>query len=584
MDWTDKLAELILQGLPGAARLLPDHVQRRFKARLHDLNPLARISANEDLTRTLRLAWIEAALDVDTRVRALAQHGEWRAAAESVERFSVLLRGELIALRQDAFRRDEPLRPSPIDTALQSVLTDLPRYVVDRQRERGATLDDAFAPTLAAAVRWPVDQVPSIYAQVATTGDGQAQRRFGELVFAAFAEIVKHPGESPEASTAFNLAQQAMAREVALQTLSTARGLDESFDRLLGRLEGAPYRSMDQFASWVDDATVRLGRLEDKVDALLAQDERMLSRLAGVVAGADLSAGFTALIRQARLHSTDVVPADPFRRVLRLYDEDPLPDAALPLAFERYARAYCVLQRSVGGRAAQARYSVEARRALETLLQAGNLEAADDLLATEHARHDQQARTAAHERAAVMADRARVAFLRNDLVAMCLFLREASDTVRFDRALAWGHTLQVYVNLCRDWRVLEELKMASPLDDEVAHGEVPLDDATISDALWGERSALAQAIDARVARVIADHADYKDFRVWSLQIEEVARGLLDLADRTRDALEARAALAGFELFGTSFYTSDDPIDIQLNLDNVHAAKALYDRLSGPPPA
>jgi hypothetical protein len=586
MEWTDKLAELIFDNLPGAARLLPDHVQRRVKARLRDLNPLATISANEDLARTLRLAWIEAALDVDTRARVLVQQAEWRAAVDTTERFSALLRAELVGLRQAAFRRDEALSPSPIDAALKSLLTDLPRYVVNRSEQRGGTLDAEFLPTLAATLSWPVEQVPAVFAHVASEGvanDG-AQRRFGELVFAAFAEIVKHPGDNPEASVAFNLAQQAMAREVALQTLAAARGLDQRFDRLLARLEGAPYRSLAEFACIVEDAAGRLARIEHKVDALPTRDEvlKMLARVAGLAERPDLVPGVAALTGQARGYAADLLPADPFRRVLRLYDEDSVPDASLALTLERYAWAYRALQNRLAGQAEAARYAGPTRQELEALLQSGNLDAADELMAAELARHDEQMRAAARERAAILADRAHIAFLRDDMVAMCLFLGEARQQLRFAPACAWGHALRLYVYLCRDWHVQAELMVPSPLDDEPTPVEPAADDGAVTQAQWRERAVLAQSIDACAALVVAGDEDYTRFRSWSLRIERIALGLLSLAERTREAADARAAVAGLELFGTSFHSADDPIDIDLNTQQQRDAKALYAALRSQP--
>jgi hypothetical protein len=60
-DWADRVRELVFGGLPGVAKLVPEHMRRQALARLQDFNPMASIAAIDDLLRALRLAWIEAA-------------------------------------------------------------------------------------------------------------------------------------------------------------------------------------------------------------------------------------------------------------------------------------------------------------------------------------------------------------------------------------------------------------------------------------------------------------------------------------------------------------------------------------------
>lgn len=60
----------VLGGLPGVTKLMPAHWRRQTTMRLEDINPSAKIAANEDLLHALHLAWVEAALEIDTAARA----------------------------------------------------------------------------------------------------------------------------------------------------------------------------------------------------------------------------------------------------------------------------------------------------------------------------------------------------------------------------------------------------------------------------------------------------------------------------------------------------------------------------------
>ncbi|MCB1977743.1 MAG: hypothetical protein KDE66_12165, partial [Nitrosomonas sp.] len=67
-----------------------------------------------------------------------------------------------------------------------------------------------FDQTLAAVTGWPVHELPPMVKQMARDGlpmmNNGPNRSFGELVFAAFAEILKNPDQYPEAYPAFTIA------------------------------------------------------------------------------------------------------------------------------------------------------------------------------------------------------------------------------------------------------------------------------------------------------------------------------------------------------------------------------------------
>jgi len=73
--------------VPTAAKaLIPEHIRRRAAARFDDLNPFRKISANHDLVRALRIAWVEAA----SEILDAAKHGA--SESEDVARFEEVAR------------------------------------------------------------------------------------------------------------------------------------------------------------------------------------------------------------------------------------------------------------------------------------------------------------------------------------------------------------------------------------------------------------------------------------------------------------------------------------------------------------
>lgn len=87
---------------------------------------------------------------------------------------------------------------------------------------------------MAALTGWPVRKLPPIFAQIAHAGlptiDKSTNRKFSELVFAAFAELLKSPDQYPEAMPAFTIATVNAARELSLEILGRIKAVDEKFD------------------------------------------------------------------------------------------------------------------------------------------------------------------------------------------------------------------------------------------------------------------------------------------------------------------------------------------------------------------
>lgn len=124
MEWSQQLLRLVLGSLPKIGGLLPEKYQKIALARFNDVNPFATLGANDDLTRALRLAWIEAALKVDKAARKACDSSEWIAQAPDVFNFSNLLCKHLKTLRDVTFDRSIPLSDCPIDQHLQKVIVE----------------------------------------------------------------------------------------------------------------------------------------------------------------------------------------------------------------------------------------------------------------------------------------------------------------------------------------------------------------------------------------------------------------------------------------------------------------------------
>ncbi|MFD1303058.1 hypothetical protein ACFQ4G_15900, partial [Methylobacterium marchantiae] len=326
MDWLAKLLDLGLGGLPSAASALcPAHLKQRALERLGDHNPFKTISANHDLTRATRLAWIEAAQEIMKAARAAVGEREWRAEADAVARFHGLVEDALLDARALALDRRKDPGASPIDRHVQAVMDGVPELVSPGRHEGlGRAVTGGFVEALAALSGWPEPEIPTVYGRIAlsglmTKGDGPA-RAFGELVFAAFAEIIKSPKKYPEAREAFYIAMEKVARDIGQATLDAVQGQDAKLDAVIAGLDGLE--------------VLRAGALR-YLDLLprIAEDAAAARRAAEGV-----SAQFETIQRQ--LHALAIekgVPEAPLQAVLRRLGETDVPASEIPARLDKAA-------------------------------------------------------------------------------------------------------------------------------------------------------------------------------------------------------------------------------------------------------
>ncbi|MCB1948876.1 hypothetical protein, partial [Nitrosomonas sp.] len=207
MSWKQQLVEVVFFNSLGTvlAKALPQHWQRRVNERLSDFNPYSVIAGNYDLLRAARLAWIKAALEVLNTVKECAQcSGREFGQKNEILRLESVARQSLIKIRSDALDRRTHPGVTPIDTHLKTIIEGTSEFTAPDENpapNQSPILD--FDNTLAAITGWPVYEIPAMFKQIARDGlptvDQGAKRPFGELVFAAFAEILKSPDQYPEA-------------------------------------------------------------------------------------------------------------------------------------------------------------------------------------------------------------------------------------------------------------------------------------------------------------------------------------------------------------------------------------------------
>jgi hypothetical protein len=326
MDWLGKLLETVVGGLPSAATALcPDYLKKKWLERLADQNPFKTISANHDLIRATRLAWIEAAQDMLKAAVNSANPSE----RKDVVTVNRLVSDKLKKIRDDALDWRPEAGNSPIDVHVQAVINGVPELVAPGEHAGiGAPVTAGFVEVLSKLSGWPAYEVPSIFDRLASDGlsthGGGRRRTFGELVFAAFAEIIKDPKKYPQAREAFYIAMDKLGRDIGQATLGAVQGLDTKLDALTAGLDGlqvlrdGAIRYLDLLpgiassARHIEQTTTQTRRLVEEQALMLADAiERLEEIWKEVVRELELVTGFNVLsANQVARLPTSLVIAD----------------------------------------------------------------------------------------------------------------------------------------------------------------------------------------------------------------------------------------------------------------------------------
>ncbi len=304
MDWGEKIVDVVLAGLPKAAlAAFPEDRRRQLTAKAKQYVGAGEISTNHDLIRAGRFAWIRAA-----RLMMKAVNDIPTSEAGDIRGFGAITGEALDAIEKAAFRRDSDVSSSPIDRHLPAIMLGASELIwpggQDDRRQRD--VNESFSTDLHLLAYREPGEAPGIYGQVARQGltsHGGHARSFGELVFAAFAEMLKSSTDYPEARRGFAIALEAVSQHMlraANETLGRVEAAQIetllSVQALQASLAGLD--SLDLLPSIAEDTaairriateqSVKLDALKSAVDRLAApsHDRLIWLRDAGVGPGA----------------------------------------------------------------------------------------------------------------------------------------------------------------------------------------------------------------------------------------------------------------------------------------------------------
>lgn len=288
MDLSQHLARLVIGNLPKAAGLLPETFRKKTWARINDFNPFAKLGANDDLTRALRLAWIEAALRLDKSALDACQSPDMISKAGEIKIFSDVLCERLRELRGIALDRDNPLSKLSIDQHLQAVILRTPATLTGQQVESNQAITNEFKIIIADILDCNQHDIPDLYQDIAERGiltsKGDFSYSFGDLVCLIFTELIQDPKRYSIAGSAFAIATNGLAVELGQQCLKMLEGQDEQLDKILKHLNVKPDGC--DLESWLADVDTALTsgfeKLTLKVDNLDTKVEQGLEKIGNI--------------------------------------------------------------------------------------------------------------------------------------------------------------------------------------------------------------------------------------------------------------------------------------------------------------
>jgi len=566
-DWSGKLFDLVLHGLASAAGTMGVELEKkRLLARISDFNPYHFISTNHDLTRAVRLAWVEAALEILKSDEESVETWDRLDQRNEVLRFNELALKQLKAVRSHAF--DKRLHPgdSPIDSAVRYVVEGAPEFngfARDSSGEQQVT--GHFVETLAALTGWPSHEVPPILGQIATQGlptyGGGPRRSFGELVFAAFAELIKSPDKYPEAQAAFHIEMEAAAKKLSTAILASVHGIDKKLDDLIARIDplvaiqsgAAGYlKLLPKIAEDVGvirkEQDKESGRAEARHRELMEtqkEGQRRLERLMIDAAGGGAKAvvaiaGIRDLLRPGNPEIDDI-DAEKLPSLLKRIIEDLQKPGAVASDFSGAVKWALT---EAQARTAELKFA-EAAQVLDVAL--AQVEAEDQ--------------DRARGRAALLAERGHVARLQLRYREAAVFYEKAADAVNFDAVLirsnrfaAAGALLAEGVEFGDNQALHEAADIYRALLRDTSRQDVPLSWAVTQNNLGvvlttlGERESGTARLDQAVVAYREALQEYTRDRVplnWAATQHNLGRVLTTLGGREWGSEQLEEAVASY---------------------------------------
>lgn len=209
-------------------------------------------------------------------------------------------------------------------------------------------------------------------------------------------------------------------------------------------------------------------------------------------------------------------------------------------------------------------YSPGSAKRAQKLVAAGRLEEADALLA--HEESDAELRVAA-----ILSDRACIAYLNNDVAKALDLARNAVFRSRSEPDVAWEYTLQALTLLCYEWAWAHDdqgnhsryakgrlIKVGTSSAPQYSHSDAGVKRAEAGTMIW-------RCVDEYLAQYqragSGGTSDYNFYRGWTGNLNHVAGRLMTLVESYEDVAAAEAAAAVFDLYAQTYHSADDPMDI-----------------------
>jgi hypothetical protein len=593
-----KLAEMALSVAPTLANALtPAALQAQVRDKLRRANPFQEIAANHDLLRAARLAWIEAAEQILKKALSLADRPEYRGQREEILRFEGVIRPILAHIRHDAFNRDRMPPATAIDAVLPILIERVPESIAPEAHQGlGSDVAQAFAGTLAALSGWTSQEVPGLYQTLAQQGlpvQGGAPRDFGDLLLAAFAELLKSRDRYPEAREAFHISMAHVTQELGRAALKAIEGLDAKLDAALAGADGGAVllEGASRYLALVPKIADEVSATLANTEALKAGQDRIEAMLQQVLAGSDVPIAtlrailadmgeFTATADPGEIEAKLRAKAEEFvalrDRLNRLTNDDP---------------EVTRLRKAAAAALDQGRFT-EADAHL-VLAEARDLSGLDDLEALARAKRLSAAETRA-ERAAAAKLRLNPAGYRE---AVGHYAEAAQIAEKADPAAANGYARQqgeMLIDLGTEFGVNAALVEA--IDHFRAHASLarrnfdPMgwaaDQNSLGNALsiLGERESGTIRLEEAAAAYRLALEEYTRERVpldWAMTQNNLGNALLTLGERESGTFRLAEAAAAYRLALEEYTREQVPLNwatIQNNLGNV--LSRLGERESG----
>jgi hypothetical protein len=289
MELLSNLLDIVMRGLPGAASALcSEHIKNQALARLKDLNPFGTIPDSPDLVRATRIAWIEAALEVLRQGQALSEQREWHEQEAVILKFNETIKPILIGTRDHALDRRKDPGTSPIDVHVQDVIVSVPELVAAGDHAGiGADVNAGLSSTLAQLSGWSEYEIPKIYQQIAVGGlrihGGVRCRRFGELVIAAFAEMIKNPKMYPQASKDFDIVMGEIGRDIGRKTLNSLHNIDDRLNDLIKEVDALEVfcKGANNYLELLPEIAGRIASADDMLNKRAERDAAQMKQAIG---------------------------------------------------------------------------------------------------------------------------------------------------------------------------------------------------------------------------------------------------------------------------------------------------------------